>query len=173
MRRLLLLVLLLVSSGASAQTDPRSSWFTASLGGSSGRDAHGLVGASAQILAPVGAGPLVVEAGVTSNHALFGGGDEVYEGHVAFGVAGHSGPFHLAVVAGPSVGRVVLTTYDTASGYRRRVGKTGRFLPGAYAGVQGVVALGPVAGISAEAFGLANADLPTAGFRMGVVVGRF
>ena len=180
--RLAALFLLLAATGASAQPAgaptaeaPRPSWFSFAVGASSGRASSGLGGIGVQIVAPVGAGPFVVQAGASGAQQLglsVRSGDDVFEGHVGVGVSGQAGPLHVAAVAGPSVTRVSLAEFDDSLGYRRRVGRTGRVLPGAYASVQGVVAVSRSLGLSAEAFGLANADLPTAGVRVGLVVGN-
>ena len=186
--RLAALFLLLAATGASAQPagaptaePPRPSWFSFAVGASSGRASSGrassgLGGVGVHIVAPVGAGPFVVRAGASGAQELgffVRSGDDVFEGHVGAGVSGQTGPLHVAVTAGPSVTRVSLAEFDDSLGYRRRVGRTGRVLPGAYASVQGVVAVSRSLGLSAEAFGLANADLPTVGGRVGIAVGGF
>ncbi len=158
--------LLLLAASASAQTS-RPSWASFGLGSSNGGRNGGLVGVSAQIYAPVGARSAVVQVGTTASGELFGRGDEVIEAHVALGAAARSGPLHVAVVAGPSVGRVALSRLDSLG----RLDKTARFLPGVYGSVHGLVGLGPNVGVGVELYGQGNADLSTAGFRFMLSVG--
>ena len=162
-----LLVLVLVSAGASAQPArlARPAWFSVGGGVGSGTDRL-FVGGSMGLTAPVGPGHGVFHVGTTLSGklALLGPADRVSELHLAYGasVAGRKGV--VAFVVGPALASVVRAD-------ERDVRSSASL--GGYASVQALSTQSRRVAFGVEAYAHVSPDLSTVGGRVVLAIGSF
>ncbi|MGB3542103.1 hypothetical protein [Rubrivirga sp.] len=175
MTRLSLLIVLLASTVATAQTEKRFEFATVGFGTSTGTPGgpsfnDSFVSLAADYHADVKG--LYVRGGVSHQSCcIIFGGDEVTEGHLAFGLAHQTGPALLTLSAGPTLAYVVRSTYRNDSPQSPLDRTEG---PGLGAHVSAAVHLAVVqeVALGLEAFANVNTQTPIAGARLTFGLGR-